>query len=248
MTHDVDTPFLADVGVMAYESARDLQNRLVAARKESRLSHDLFLFLEHPPVFTLGRRGGKENLTVSEKILQEKGIPVVQAERGGNITYHAPGQLVVYVIMDLDASPYDITTFVSLLEDAMIRTLAAHAIQGDRHPVNRGVFTAGKKIGSVGIALRRGITFHGLALNVNLDLAPFSYIHPCGLTKMVMTSMEEAGNAPVTMAQAKADMKTHLADLFTIGFKDISLKEVNRILEAPHPFSATPPDKETIHA
>ena len=246
MAHNTCNAFLTDIGRIAYDKAKDFQNRLVAARKEGRLCRDLFLFLEHPPVFTLGRRGGRENLIVPDRFLEEKGIPMVQAERGGNITYHGPGQLVVYPIMDLDRSPYDITTFVSLLEDAMIRTLAAHAIHGNKQSVNRGVFTAGKKIGSVGIALRRGITFHGLALNVNMDLTPFSYIHPCGLTNMAMTSMEEAGNGPVTMAQVKAEMKCHLADLFGLRFKDISLKELHLIFEGGH--SDTPSDKEELHA
>ena len=247
MIDDCRIAFLADLELMDYAIARDLQNRLVAARKAGRLPRDLFLVLEHPPVFTLGRRGGKENLTVPENFLEDKGIPVVQTERGGNITYHGPGQLIVYPIMDLDRSPYDITTFVSLLEESMIRTLAIHGIQGDRQAVNRGVFSRGKKIGSVGIALRKGITFHGLALNVNLDLTPFSYIHPCGLTNMAMTSMVEETNTPIPMAQVKKDMAAHMADLFDLRFTNASLKAVHHYGEST-PILHKPPAKEVNHA
>ncbi len=136
---------------MDYEEALDLQRGIVAARKEKRLHDDIILFLEHPPVFTLGRNGGRENLVVSEEFLQQQGVNVVQIERGGNITYHGPGQLVAYPILDLTAARLGVRDFVDGLETVMVRTASQWGVQADGHPKNRGVWIGAQKLGSIGI-------------------------------------------------------------------------------------------------
>jgi lipoate-protein ligase B len=150
-----------------------LQLRLVEARIQGQMTQDILLLLEHPPVFTLGKRGGRENLLVSEDVLVQSGIPIVQIERGGNITFHGPGQLVVYPIVHLPSFGLGVVDMVERLEELMIRTCAAWDVSAGRNALNRGAWVGLKKIGSIGIAVRRGVSFHGLALNVNLDLKPF---------------------------------------------------------------------------
>jgi lipoate-protein ligase B len=186
-----------------YRAAWGLQAGLVAARREGRLERDLFIFLEHPPVFTLGRRGGRENLVVPEALLEKSGIPVVQVERGGNITYHGPGQLVVYPIIDLQAANLGVTEYVGALETVMIRLAADFGVSAQRDKRNRGVWVGNNKLGSIGIAVRRGVSFHGLAFNANLALAPFGWINPCGLKDVGMTTLACERGAPVSMAAVR---------------------------------------------
>ena len=154
--------------MIPYAEAWDLQARLVEARVSGSLPNDVVLVLEHPAVFTLGKRGGRENLLVPEETLARQGIPIVQVERGGNITYHAPGQLVLYPIIHLERAGIKVVDMVDRLEEVMIRTCAEWGIQAGRNPLNRGVWVGMKKIGAIGIAVRRGVSFHGMALNVNI--------------------------------------------------------------------------------
>ncbi len=170
-----------ELPVTDYREAWDLQTGLVAARNSGVLASDVLLLLEHAPVFTLGRRGGLENLTVSEEFLKEAGVPVVHVERGGNITYHGPGQLVGYPILDLHASGLTVSDYVERLEEIMIRTAAHWGVAAGRNPINRGVWVGNSKLGSIGVAIRHGISFHGFAFNVSLSLEPFGWINPCGL-------------------------------------------------------------------
>jgi len=186
-----------------YRAAWGLQAGLVAARRQGCLERDLFIFLEHPPVFTLGRRGGRENLVVPEALLEKSGIPVVQVERGGNITYHGPGQIVVYPIIDLQAAGISVTDYVSALETVMIRLAADFGVSAQRDARNRGVWVGNNKLGSIGIAVRRGVSFHGLAFNANLALAPFGWINPCGLKDVGMTTLACERGAPVSMAAVR---------------------------------------------
>ena len=128
-----------DLGLFGYQDAWTLQQDLVAARLEKRIDRDVLLFLEHPPVFTLGRRGGLENLLVSEAFLEDKGIPVVQIERGGFITYHGPGQAVVYPIINLHARRLGVKDFVAAMEEAMIQTAKCWSITAERNTLNSGI-------------------------------------------------------------------------------------------------------------
>lgn len=199
-----------------YRSAWELQAGLVAARRERSLDRDLFILLEHPPVFTLGRRGGRENLVVSEAVLKKRRIPVIQVERGGNITYHGPGQLVVYPIIDLHAAGLAVTDYVSGLEAVMIRLAADFGVSAHRDDRNRGVWVGDNKLGSIGIAIRRGISFHGLAFNANLSLEPFGWINPCGLKDVGMTTLACERGAPVSMAAVRQAAWHHIETFFSL--------------------------------
>ena len=212
---------------MEYREAWNLQIRLVNDRKEGTFDRDIILFLEHFPVFTLGHRGGLENLNVSEDILKESGISVVHTERGGDITFHAPGQLVVYPIIDLRAARISVTGYVEKLEDIMIRTAADWGITAVRNPLNRGVWVEKDKLGSIGIAVRRGICFHGMALNVNLSLKPFGWINPCGLGDITMTSMEQVISGEISMEEVREAVKGHIQEVFGVGLVMMEPSELN---------------------
>ena len=201
-------------GLQDYIPLLHMQHRLVSARRKGALETDVALILEHTPVFTLGRHAGRENLKVSENFLKQQGIQVVRAERGGDITYHGPGQVVAYLIVDLRSAHLRIPDFIARLEEAMIRTAADLGVKATRDPRNPGVWTGNRKLGSIGIAVRHGISYHGLALNVSLSLEPFSWIHPCGLTGTTMTSLKEVGGHDIEMKVVKAALAGHLSDLF----------------------------------
>jgi lipoate-protein ligase B len=183
--------YALDLGIMDYRKAWAFQLRLVDARKADILSTDVVLLVEHPSVFTLGRRGGAANLKVSRAFLADRGIDVVSVERGGDITYHGPGQVVIYPVVNLRTSGLGVLPFVESLEEMMIRTVADWGIKGERNRMNRGAWVGMKKIGSIGIAVQRSVSFHGLALNVNTDLEPFTWVNPCGLHGVVITSMKQ---------------------------------------------------------
>jgi lipoate-protein ligase B len=202
----------------------------VAARSQGLFDTAVLLFLEHPPVFTLGRRGGRENLRVSEAWLDRSGIPVVQVERGGNITYHGPGQLVVYPIVHLPRFGLGVVDLVDRLEEVMIRTCAAWGVASGRNPMNRGVWVGMKKIGSIGIAVRRGVSFHGLALNVDLDLKPFGWIQPCGLEGVGVTSIQAEAGSPIGIADAKRIMHKHIEAVFQTRLTPISREHLFSVL------------------
>jgi len=205
-----------DLPSIAYLDAWTLQSDLVSARWEKRLHTDVILLLEHPPVFTLGRRGGSDNLIVSEEVLRAKGILVIQAERGGDITYHGPGQLVIYPIMDLTAARIGVADYVEMLEEVIIRAAGDWGIVAQRNPINRGVWVGRCKLASIGIAVRRGISFHGAALNVNLLMEPFGWIHPCGLRDIGMTSMEKELGRSVSMEHVRHSVRHHIEEIFRI--------------------------------
>ncbi|MGD8251388.1 MAG: lipoyl(octanoyl) transferase LipB [Desulfobacterales bacterium] len=210
--------YLSELGAMDYADAQRLQIRCAAARQTGELDKDLLLLLEHPPVFTLGRNGGRENLTVSDAFLDKAGVGLVQAERGGNITYHGPGQLVGYPIVDMEARRLSVTDYVDRLEAVLIETAGAHGVVADRNPMNPGVWVDGAKLGSIGLCLRHGIAFHGFALNVTIDLTPFSWIHPCGLKHVAMTSLDrELGLSP-EMDAVNASLKRAFAGAFGVDW------------------------------
>lgn len=179
------------LGLVAYEEARRLQAGLVEDRLAGRVP-DTLLLLEHPPVITRGRGTGPHNLLPGAGEL-----PVVESERGGDVTLHAPGQVVGYFIRLLPDGARDLHAHMRLLEEIQIRTLAEFGVRGARVPQRTGVWTRGRKIASIGVACRRWCTWHGFALNVSTDLALFRAINPCGLAASVMTSiMRETGTDP----------------------------------------------------
>jgi lipoate-protein ligase B len=216
-------------GCLDYAEALRLQQRLVAARKTGVLAADLLMLLEHPPVFTLGRRGGRENLLVSADFLATSGIRVFQAERGGNITYHGPGQLVAYLVLDLEAARMGVKDLVHFLEEVMIRTAAEWGVAAERNPANRGIWVGNRKMGSIGIAIRRGITYHGLALNIDLSLEPFGWINPCGLADVGVTSLRVASGRPLSMPSVRRVFKRHVQFVFGTRLVSMTPEEVDDI-------------------
>lgn len=213
--------YYCHLGLRDYRAVHALQTDLVQQRRHGRLARDLFLITEHPAVFTLGRRGGREHLRVSEQYLRDRGIPLVPVERGGDITYHGPGQMIVYPIIELRRASLSAGNCVSRLEEVMLRLALEWGVTACRDPRNRGVWSGNKKLGSVGIAIRHGITFHGLALNVNPSLTPFEWINPCGLIGIGMTSLEAESGRVVTLTQVQATLIKHLATVFERDFQEI---------------------------
>ncbi len=229
---DNSTPekWVTDLGVINYQEAYTLQQQISLAKTEGDLTPDVILVLEHPPVFTLGKRGGTENLRVPPAFLKEKGIPVIPTKRGGNITYHGPGQIVLYPIVDISRANIGIADFVNTLEETMIRTCQTFGVNAARNPKNHGIWVANNKIGSIGLSVKHGVCHHGLALNVNLDLTPFSWINPCGLQGVGMTSMaQDLGNPPMTTT-----VKTHLLDNLShvtgFSFKTVTPEQLKKAL------------------
>jgi len=180
-----------DLGRIGYAEAFELQQRLVEERKKG-LVPDQLLIVEHPHVITLGRNGRQEHLLAGEEVLRRAGVSFHHTDRGGDITYHGPGQVVGYPILDLREWKRDVAAYVRAIEQVLIDTLAGFGISSGRVQGATGVWVDGKKIAAIGVHISRWVTSHGFALNVTTDLSYFQYIVPCGLAKPV-TSMAELG-------------------------------------------------------
>lgn len=180
-----------DLGNMAYGEAYALQRDLADKRKRGDIP-DQFLIVEHPHVITMGRNGHGENVLASEEVLARAGISFFHTDRGGDVTYHGPGQIVGYPIVDLREWKRDVVAYVRGIEQVIIDTLAAFGIEGGRVEGATGVWVGGAKVCAIGVHISRWVTSHGFALNVDTDLRYFQYIVPCGLTKPV-TSMRKLG-------------------------------------------------------
>jgi lipoyl(octanoyl) transferase len=182
---------LRELGRTDYSTALELQRQLIAQRQQG-LIPDQLLLLEHPHVITLGRNGHASNLLASAEVLARAGIAFYPTDRGGDVTYHGPGQLVGYPIVDLREWKRDVGAYVRAVEQSIIDTLADYGISAGRIPKLTGVWVDDRKIAAIGVHISRWVTSHGFALNVSTDLSYFQYIVPCGLTKPV-TSMTALG-------------------------------------------------------
>jgi lipoyl(octanoyl) transferase len=182
-----------ELGRVEYASAFALQRRLVEERKQGAIPDQLVL-LEHPHVITMGRNGRAENVLAGDDVLDRAGISYHSTDRGGDVTYHGPGQLVGYPILDLRDWKRDVVGYVRAIEQVIVDTLADFGIEAGRVPKLTGVWVDGRKIAAIGVHISRWVTSHGFALNVSTDLSYFQYIVPCGLTKPV-TSMAQLGRA-----------------------------------------------------
>ena len=200
-TPDADGPVVEWRGRVEYHAAEAAMRRYTETRDAA--SPDRLWLLEHPPVFTLGLAGRSGHL------LDPGDIPVVRTDRGGQVTYHGPGQLVVYTLLDLRRLGLGVKALVRLLEQAVIDALADWDLPGERRPGAPGVYLAGRKIAALGLRVRRGCSYHGLALNVDPDLAPFGRIDPCGYPGLEVTSLAREGRS-VTLRQAGAVVAAHL--------------------------------------
>ncbi|MBI3744008.1 MAG: lipoyl(octanoyl) transferase LipB [Chloroflexi bacterium] len=194
-----------DLGVMNYGEALALQRELRDARLASDVP-DTLLLVEHPPVYTLGRRSEPSELLVDHEALKASGAQVYEIERGGKITFHGPGQLVGYPILDLRALALSVPRYVHLLEQTLINYLETLSLTAERRRGFPGVWVKGRKIGAVGVHVKQWVTMHGFALNLSTDLKAFEAIVACGISDAVVTSVtSELGDAP-SMAHAKRDI------------------------------------------
>ena len=202
---------LRQLGRIDYAAALELQQQLATGRKQGTVS-DHLLLLEHPHVITLGRNGHMENLLAGDDVLERAGIGFYPTDRGGDVTYHGPGQLVGYPILDLRDWQRDVGAYVRGLEQALIDTLADYGIAAGRIPKLTGVWVGERKIAAIGVHLSRWVTSHGFALNVSTDLTYFQYIVPCGLTRPV-TSMAALG-VRATLDEVGEHFARHFARIF----------------------------------
>ncbi|HSJ75487.1 MAG TPA: lipoyl(octanoyl) transferase LipB [Gemmatimonadales bacterium] len=178
-----------ELGSRPYAEVLELQRSLARQRVSGELAEDLLLLVEHEPVVTLGRRTQPQSLPLSATELNRRGVQQYEVERGGDATFHGPGQLVGYPILDLREHREDLHWYLRTLEEALIRGLDALSIPAERNPGLTGVWTRGRKIASIGIHVKQWVTYHGFALNVNTDLSYFDLIVPCGIQDVVMTSV-----------------------------------------------------------
>ena len=222
--------FAVDLGLMEYNQTWKIQSELVAAKINGSINRNIILFVEHPAVFTLGRRGGRDYLQVEESVLERAGIPIIQAERGGYITYHGPGQAVVYPIIDLEARRLGVTEYVAALEEIMLQTVASWDLKAQRNSVNPGIWMGDHKMGSIGIALRKGISFHGLSLNINVDLTPFSWIQPCGLAGVSTTSVQQELGREIPMTFVFRTVKKLFNSVLGLDLSNISYSDLQHHL------------------
>lgn len=198
---------LADLGRRGYQETLELQRALCRRRMAGELRQDLLLLVEHDPVVTLGRGARATSLPLGPAELMRRGMEVAEVERGGDVTYHGPGQLVAYPILDLREHRADLHWYLRQLEAAVIMGLAELGIEAERRPGLTGVWTGGRKIASLGIHVKQWVTFHGFALNVSTDLRAFDLIVPCGIPGVVMTSVARElarGDAAALWADARA--------------------------------------------
>ena len=202
---------LHDLGRMDYARAFELQRELVERRKRGEIP-DQLLIVEHPHVITLGRNGRLDHLLAGEDVLRRAGISFFPTDRGGDITYHGPGQVVGYPILDLKEWRRDVVAYVRAIEQALIDALGDFSIAAGRVAGCTGVWVDGRKIAAIGVHISRWVTSHGFALNVATDLGYFQYIVPCGLARPV-TSMAELGAAP-SRAEVVASLARHFARIF----------------------------------
>ena len=211
---------VADLGVVPYGTALERQRSLAEQRITGRLGADLLLLCEHPPVITLGRGTRTTSLPIAPDALRQRGIEVFEIERGGDVTYHGPGQLVGYPIFDLGGHRRDLHWFLRQIEEALIAALARLGITGERRGGYTGVWTGGasRKIASIGIHVRQWVTWHGFALNVTTDLSAFDLIVPCGIPQVVMTSVARELGRPDSAVQRHAGLGREARDAVVEAF------------------------------
>ena len=201
------------VGRLAYAKAHDLQQRLVDARKRGAIE-DTILLLEHDPVLTMGRRAETQNILFSRDVLAAQGVSVEEVGRGGDVTYHGPGQLVCYPIIDLHPDRRDVRKYVSSLEETMIRVAAEYGVEAGRVEGLNGAWVGDKKIGAVGVRISRWVTMHGFALNSTTELSHFQLIVPCGIADKGVTSLERETGASPPMREVEEHAARHFASLY----------------------------------
>ena len=214
------TLLICDIGIYSWDGAFALQERLVAARKAGGID-DVLLFCEHPHVITLGRSANRRNLLASEHVLRQKGVELRETNRGGDITYHGPGQIVGYPILNLDRIRRDVHWYVRTLEEAMMRASAEFGVTAYRIPGKTGIWIESpggvpeEKLAAIGVHISRWISSHGFAYNVSTDLRYFDLIIPCGITDRKATSLEKLLNRGVSLSEIRPRLAHHLSELLS---------------------------------
>jgi len=214
---------LVELGRIEYEAAWALQRALADARRAERVP-DLLLLVEHPPTFTIGRGGDLANLLASPAHLAALGARVYEVDRGGDITYHGPGQLVGYPIIDLLGRGRDVHRYLRLLEEALIRALAELGVHAGRLPPHTGVWVGAEKVAAIGVKISRGVTLHGFALNIAPDLDHFAAIIPCGIRDKGVTSLARLLGAPPDPAAVAARVSAHFGALAGLSWQSLDLR------------------------
>lgn len=227
----MNTLLISDLGLIGYADAYALQKRIVAARKAG-LIDDVLLLCQHPHVITQGRNGKREHLLASDHVLRQKGVQYFETSRGGDITYHGPGQIVGYPILNLAAVRRDVVWYVRMLEEAMIRATREFGIEAVRIEGKTGIWAGAgsreEKLGAIGVHISRWVTSHGFAYNVYTDLRYFDLIVPCGIADRKATSLEKLLGRGVSVSEVGPLMARHVSEIFGLAADDI---EQQRLLE-----------------
>jgi lipoyl(octanoyl) transferase len=206
---------------MPYAEALEYQREVARERIRGDIAEDVLLLVEHPPVVTLGRSAKERHLLTSPELLAARGVELFEVERGGDVTFHGPGQLVGYPIVDLKRHKRDLHWYLRQVEEALIRAIGELGIAGDRNPGFTGVWTQGRKIASIGVHARDWVTWHGFALNVTTDLSYFDLMVPCGIQAVTMTSTaREAPNGGDDMAAVEAAVVRAFGEVFALEPRD----------------------------
>ena len=225
MRSNLQDGWLVNLGHAKYLEVLDLQRQLVKLRQENRIP-DTLLLVEHEPVITLGRRGNTANILSTDEELISHGIQIHQAERGGDVTYHGPGQLIAYPIIHLTQREISIHTYVQILEETIILTLDDFDIRAGREPQHRGVWVGDLKVAALGVAIRRWVTFHGFSLNVSPNLDHYCHINPCELGHEQVTSMASLLVEPVSKAEVAKKLLRNFVELFPGEWQTLTAEEL----------------------
>jgi lipoyl(octanoyl) transferase len=216
-----------NLGTVDYKEAWDLQKNIFELRHQQKVD-DVFLLLEHPHTYTLGKTADEKNLVGNQEYLNKNKISVYDIDRGGDITYHGPGQIVGYPIIDLNNWGKDTDKYLRALEEIIIRTCADYRLAVKRVPKYTGVWIEDRKIAAIGIKVTRWITMHGFALNVNTDLSLYNGIIPCGITNKEVTSLKKELNTEFNLQEVKSNILNHAVEIF--GYNDIETRQVEDLL------------------
>lgn len=222
----------ANIGLTQFDDAWKLQKAIHLYKQKNR-SEDIILTTEHSPVYTLGKSGDRNHLLLKEEQLKANKISYYEIDRGGDITYHGPGQLVLYPIFDLNNYYKDIHRFMRDLEEAIILTLAQYGIKGHREEEFTGVWVGNEKICAIGIKVSHWITMHGLAFNINNDLSYFDNIIPCGIFHKGVTSIKNIIGHETDFNNASEILLNNLASIFKIKIRNVSKEELNNLISEP---------------
>lgn len=204
-----------DLGLTDYRAAYIFQKQCVGEVK-SKSSNGFLIFTEHKPVFTLGRFANGDNLLIGVKTAESYGIDIIKTDRGGDVTFHGPGQLLAYPILELSEGHRDVHRFLRALEEIIIRTLLEFGISSFRQKGRTGVWTEDGKISSIGIGISRWVSYHGLAVNANVDLRYFGMIHPCGFKDIKVTSMQDILKIEIDSDILKSRLTRQFCDVFNM--------------------------------